>query len=332
MNVARLLAGLFAVVLPALLPAQDKQADSQEDPEARVLYSIKPDGTERQFLYELDDFDTVSSPAVSSDGRLAFAAWNQAEGETRSNSQVFYLTLSNLGALTSVGDGAMPSWSPRARRIAFTRFTPNVGVWVMKTDGLKKVLLDRRGSNALWSPNGHRIGYVKTVQGARTIAIYDMVEDRSIELWEKSGSPYGVISGGFAWSPDSRRICLRGRRLKDNGQDLADDSEIAIVSVTGSSKPKVYDTFHDGTFPSTAWSPDGNRIVFSKSQGKDEATQLFSFDPTSEDKPVLFPGQDGTRNNASPCWALDGSLLIYASAPVEETNDISDSATSSTDD
>lgn len=316
MNALRLLAGLAAAFCPLLLSAQDAE-EADDAPESRVLYTIKPDGTERQILYELDDFDTISSPSISSDGRLAFAAWNQADGDTRVNSQVFLLTLSTLRALKSLGDGTMPSWSPRARRISYTRFSPNKGVWVMKSDGQNKVLLDRRGTDALWSPNGHRIAYVKTSRGARTIAVYDMVEDRYIELWEDSGSPYGVITGGFAWSPDSRRLCIRGRRLKDNGQDLEDESEIAIVSVAVTPKTKVYDSIQDGSFPSIAWSPDGSRVVFSNSLGKDKPTQLFSFDPTSEDEPVLFPGQDPERNNASPCWALDGSLLIYASAPFE---------------
>ena len=192
------------------------------------------------------------------------------------------------------------------------------------------MLLDRRGTDALWSPNGHRIAYVKTSRGARTIAVYDMVEDRYIELWEDSGSPYGVITGGFAWSPDSRQLCIRGRRLKDNDQDLEDESEIAIVTVEKAPKEKVYDSFQNGEFPSVAWSPDGSRVVFSKSQGKDKPAQLFSFDPASEDKPALFPGQDPERNNASPCWDLDGSVLIYASAPFDAKEE--EDTTSSNDD
>lgn len=325
MNALRLLAGLAVVLSPLTLSSQEAQ-EADDAPEARVLYTIKPDGTERQLLYELEDVDTISSPAVSSDGRLAFSAWNQAEGDTRANSQVFILTLSTLRALKTLGDGAMPSWSPRARRISYTRFSPNKGVWVMKSDGQSKVLLDRRGTDALWSPNGHRIAYVKTSRGARTIAVYDMVEDRYIELWEDSGSPYGVITGGFAWSPDSRRLCIRGRRLKDNDQDLEDDSEIAIVTVEKAPKTKVYDSFQDGSFPSIAWNSDGSRVVFSKSLGKDKPTQLFSFDPTSEDDPALFPGQDPQRNNASPCWDLDGSVLIYASAPFEAKDEDTDTS------
>ncbi len=211
----RLLAGLAILLSPATLPAQEA-AETDATLAARVLYSIRPDGTERKLLYELEDVDTVSSPSISSDGRLAFAAWNQAEDDTRVNSQVFCLTLSTLRVLKALGDGARPSWSPRARRISYTRFGPNEGVWVMKSNGQNKVLLDRRGTDAQWSPNGHCIAYVTSSRGARTIAVYDMVEDRYIKLWEDSGSPCGVITGGFAWSPDSRRLCIQARRLKDN--------------------------------------------------------------------------------------------------------------------
>ncbi len=61
-------------------------------------------------------------------------------------------------------------------------------------------------------------------------------------------------------------------------------------------------------FPSVAWSSNGSQVVFSKPKGNDEATQLYSFDPTLQNKPVLVPGQDAERNNASPSWALDDSL------------------------
>lgn len=307
---------LYLAVVGATVCLMAVRLNAQDDgPDARVLYSIAADGTDLKLFYELHEYDTISSPAASSDGRLAFAAWNRADGEDRTNSKIYSVTYRTRISLKEIGDGAMPGWSPRSKRMVFTRFSPNKGVWVMKSDGLNKVLLDRLGSNARWSPNGNQIAYVKTARGARTIAVYDLVEDRYFELWEDTGSPFGVISGAFAWSPDSKRICLRGRRLIDDGEGVDDDSQILIVSLSDSSTQKLCDTCQDGEFPSIAWSPDGRQIVYSRSAGQGRPVQLYSFDPASDEIPRLFPGQNANRNNASPCWSADGTTLIFASSP-----------------
>jgi Tol biopolymer transport system component len=310
-----LIAILFFVAMPSTVVAQESAT-----PEARQICSLKADGSDLQVIAKVAKSLVLTSPAVSPvANQILFSSWDDEDGETRQNSRIARLnslirTASPLNF--SLGDGAMPSWSPRGKRLAITRFALSRGVWVMKSDGTQKKLLDRLGANAKWSPNGHMIAYTKTVRGARTIAVYDMVEDRSFELWENSGSPYEKISESFAWSPDSLRICLRGRRPIDDAELQDEDlSEIATVLIHDSSKLTLHELCEDGQHSTMTWHPDGKRIVFSKLTDDGKLTQLYWFDPgsTTDDQSKPFPGQDGTRNNSSACWTHDGSRLIFIS-------------------
>ena len=178
------------------------------------------------------------------------------------------------------------------------------------------------------------IAYVKTIRGARTIAIYDMVEDRYFELWENSGSPYEKIADSFAWSPDSQRICLRGRRSTEETRQREESlPEIATVLIHDSSKLKIQELCEDGFSPAIAWHPDGERIVFSKLPDDEKLTQLYWFNPGADFTPGAdfkpgadeesrpFPGQDSTRENSSACWTRDGSRLIFVSTVPDKSEE-----------
>jgi Tol biopolymer transport system component len=313
------LAILISLFAPATLTAQETSEQA-----LRRIYSLKADGTDLLLLAELPDSLAVNSPDVSPDGKLILiSSWDDEEGETRQNSRIARLNLV-AGKLASplqfeLGDGAMPSWSPRGKRIAFTRFSLSRGVWIMKNDGTRKVVLDSRGTNAKWSPNGHMIAYSKSVRGGRTIAIYDMVEDRSFDLWENSGSPFESIADSFAWSPDSKQLCLRARRpTEDTGADDQDYSEIVTVRIHDSAKPTTHETCEDGHLPTIAWHPDGKRIVFSKLANDGKLTQLYWFAPATGDASQPLPGQDATRDNSGACWTRDGSRLIFVSTAAAE--------------
>lgn len=315
-----LIAILFSVVMSSTIVAQESDAKA-----ARQVCSLKADGSDLQQIAEVADSLVLTSPAVSpAADQILFSSWDDEDGETRQSSRIARLISPGRSALPlnfELGDGAMPSWSPRGKRLAITRFSLSRGVWVMKSDGTQKKLLDRLGANAKWSPNGHMIAYTKTVRGARTIAVYDMVEDRSFELWESSGSPYEKISECFAWSPDSQRICLRGRRPADDAELQDEDlSEVATVLIHDSSKLTIHELCEDGQLPTMTWHPDGQRIVFSKLADEGKLTQLYWFDPgsTTDESSKLFPGQDETRNNSSACWNRDGSRLIFVSSAPQQ--------------
>ncbi|MDA0590289.1 MAG: hypothetical protein O3C17_19995 [Planctomycetota bacterium] len=305
---------LISLFAPVTLAAQDTGKQT-----LRQICSLKSDGTDLQVLGKLPDSLAVNAPDISPDAKqILFSSWDDEDGESRENSRIARLNLS-VGALASplefeLGDGAMPSWSPRGKRIAFTRFSLSRGVWIMKSDGTGKVLLDSRGTNSKWSPNGHMIAYSRSVRGGRTIAIYDRVEDRSFELWENSGSPFESIADCFAWSPDSSQLCLRARRpSEDTGEENQDSSQIVTVRIHDSADLTTHETCEDGHLPAIAWHPDGKRIVFSKLANGGKVTQLYGFTPATGDASHPLPGQDATRDNSGVCWARDGSRLIFVS-------------------
>src|SRR5688500_16682397 len=137
---------------PAL--GQEKAAVQAAGPEHdNVIYLCKPDGSDMKPFVDLPDYRSQGSPAWSQDGKLvAFDAWRPKLGERNSDSKIVVCNADGSNPRV-LGDGAMPSFSPRHNRIAFSRYSPNYGVWVMSSEGPDKelVLLDESGWSADWS-------------------------------------------------------------------------------------------------------------------------------------------------------------------------------------
>jgi hypothetical protein len=162
--------------------------------------------------------------------------------------------------LTSGMSAGLPDWSPDGTMVAFSRESGDRprphDVWVVATDGSghEDNLTDEPGESGAvpdWSPDGRRIVYqreqliyVIPASGAR---------GRKLEL-EIEGSPRRP-----KWSPTRAEIAVR--------VGLGGRWNIHIVDpVTGVDEGNVTrDGFTNPDYP--AWSPDGERIVFTADDG-----------------------------------------------------------------
>jgi len=296
---------LFAMGLGAALwlEAQESMPDI-----ATRIYLAKTDGSEMKVLIDMPEYQTLGSPTWSHDGKLiAFDATRTQLGETNVDSKVIVADADG-GNLRILGDGAMPSFSPRRNRIAFSRYTPNQGVWVMSTEGPDKelVLLDEEGWSAEWSPDGKCIVYMVYEMNAANLITFDLVEGVRNALFEPGASPYSSFFWNFAWSPDGRYIAFKGQRGEGK-------FEVGIVDARGAKQGLV--TRYEGeTTPNFAWSHDSQHIVFSqRTPQRGGRVQLYSLDVNTMERPQLLSGQDPERANISGVPSPDGKTMLVAS-------------------
>jgi TolB protein len=295
---------------PAKAPAE---ADSEER-----IFIGQPDGSRMKLLTEMADYRPQRSPTWSSDGKLiAFDAWRSARGEKSNDSKIIVVGADG-GEPKILGDGALPSFSPRAKRIVFSRFKPNPGVWVMSSDGQETELveLDAEGWGAVWSPDGRQIAYTAPEGKPANLFVFDLVEGQRITLFEGGKSPYKSFGWYLSWSPDSRRIVFKGQR---NGSDK---QEIGIVDARGA-KHGLVTRFEGKNIWNVSWGSDSNRIFFAQPVAKlGNRNQIFWMDADTLEEPARLAGQDSERGNSAAVFSPDGKrLLMISRKPTAAQND-----------
>ncbi len=202
--------------------------------------------------------------------------------------------------------------------------------------------------NAVWRPDGKKIGYLSSVSG-------------SVQLWEMDadGSRAKQISNfdkgisGFSYSPDQSKIYyLKSVKLDDNVQDLFPDLPKTNARIETDLMYRHWDTWHDYTYnhifiadyskgkigegkdilegekfdspmkpfggtEQIAWSPDGKKLAYTC---KKKVGKAYSVSTNSEiylynietGKTINFTsGMMGYDQN--PVFSPDGKLLAWES-------------------
>ena len=284
-----------SLVLPSILLAQQTTKPA-------AMYVINGDGTGWHKVLELPGFAGLGSPETSPDGRfVAFDAWQEESGESSADAHVFVAALDG-SRIIDLGDGAMPSWSADGRYVVCSRYSPNHGIWIMSVEENNIEELDPRGWGAEWSPDGKTISWTR----GREIVLYDVATTDSRIVSLPGINDYRQVYWNSRWSPDSNQLCVL--LLKpDETRDIAifsvdDPQETFRIRYNG---PSIRSDF--------SWHSSGDRIAVVIRSPEHRRPQLFEFDPATDESPVLFPGQDETRQNVGMCWFRDGSRILVVS-------------------
>jgi TolB protein len=305
-----LVAALACLTICSLAFGQEKAAPAAATPEQdNVIYVCKPDGSDMKPFVDLPDYRAQGSPTWSQDGKLvAFDAWRPKLGERNSDSKVVVCKADGSNPRI-LGDGAMPSFSPRHNRIAFSRYSPNYGVWVMSSEGPDKelALLDETGWSAEWSPDGKQIVYAASTGNAANLMVFDLVEGIKIPLFDEGQSPYSSFFWNFSWSPDGKWIVFRGQRT-DGGK-----FEVGLVDARGA-KQGLVTRLEGDTSANYAWTPDSKQfLIGQRTADRGNRLQLYLLAAATKDPPELLAGQDPERANASGAFSPDGKQLLIVS-------------------
>jgi TolB protein len=270
-----------------------------------VIFTIRPDGTGERQVTRPPDGATDEFPQVSPDGRRL--AWERCPV---SGSCAVYTAEIDGGNATRVEltctlkpicDGANVGWHPDGDRLVLTRASGKAregsfGDQIQRSElvdvdlgsGRQRVIarLDNwQGdlNNASWSPDGDRLAF------DHNFSVFHPRPGRRVEIVPADGgkpkglTPLGISAGdGPEWSPDGGTLVFRTNADSEDGTG----SQIVTIGVDGGRLRRL-DPFGDKRpVRSSAWSPDGEWIVFAAAD-KSGAFDLFVMRPDgTEPRPL----------------------------------------------
>jgi len=260
------------------LPATPTPAPTLSVPDARRLLLI-----------------SGSSGAQLPDGGFATAFWVvELDGSYR----------------TQIGTGLSAQWSPGGTRIYITGVGSDCKPTMtsVKPDGTDAMVLPfelRIGDGPFWwSPDGRHVAFIRYRDPV-------LCTHSSIGLpWEPwvmdaDGSHQHRLAtdGLVSWDPGGQKLAL----LRASDPNAPADS-LSVVSITGAvlaslgPEPGVY-------YEAPAWSPDGARLAFGRTEANDWRLIVASSDLTGV---VMLSPPGNALNAGPPSWSPDASALVFS--------------------
>jgi Tol biopolymer transport system component len=296
-------------------------------PDGKYLAYVDSSGMHVQLIAS-GDTQTVSQPESFN----ANAAWSIASWFPDSTSFVANATVP--GGSTSIwmvsllgraprkirDDATAWSASPDGSQIAFTAVEGLFGsreIWLMSKGGeqarkLYAVTDENSGfTNVTWSPDGKRVGYLKSHQMSERYEV-------SIETRDLTGGPAMVLLASFLlhdlyWLPDGRMVYSIG-----DGRATASDNcnlwELRVHTVTGApvEQPRRLTNWAGSNVDHLSATSDGKRLVFQKS-----STHVNVLIGELQDRNTkLTPPRKLTLSegfNMPTDWTSDSKAVIFTS-------------------
>lgn len=295
-------------------------------------------------LYRLP---SVSDPQSSPDGKwVSYTLTTIDSIKDSRNSDIWMISWDGTQdiQLTSSPDGeSRARWSPDGQYLSFTssrQESKGSQVWLMdRRGGEGKRLTEIKGGidDYAWSPDSKKLlltmtdqepedtGKIKTTK-PYVIDRYQYKQDVSGYRYQKTHTHLylfdiaskkldtltkGIYDEGAAvWSPDGSTIAFVSNRTAD--PDKNENSDIYTIAARPGSDMRAL-TNWKGTDNSPRWSPDGSRIVYTRSVSEEDYHMY--------DEPVLcVVSKDGgapvvlsrslDRPVFSPRWSKDGQTII----------------------
>lgn len=239
-----------------------------------------------------------SGSLVSEAGQIAFTRLTKFS-DTDIESDIYMIKLDGLERrrlTNSPGFDGFSAWSPDGRRIAFAsdRNSGNWELYVMNSDGTEQQRLTNTSKEdegaPVWSPDGEKIAYVVDPFGDPTIWVMKA---------DGSGSRRLARASWPSWSANGKRIVYTVYSGTGEGRLYVMDADGSDRrAAPGASLIERLSGNADGEEP--AVSPDGERIAFAATAGKDnEEIYTVRIDGSRRTRLTDIPGND----HWPPTWS-----------------------------
>ena len=231
--------------------------------------------------------------------------------------------------LAGVDNDTGPTFSPDGSQIAFSsqptgydRTTIGGGrigdIYVMNADGTSPVNLTRSPhhgeENPSWSPDGSKIAFYSTFYDTRagTIGaqgIYVMNADGTNPIKTNQFDDTGT-NQNLAWSPDSSKIAFTCSDPTAPGlQNRRSIWEICVMNADGTSPVRLTHNSVEDSHPT--WSPDGSKIAFQSSRGRDSGTDIYVMNADGANPVRLTETLLEYESPMSPLWLPGGFKIAF---------------------
>jgi TolB protein len=252
---------------------------------AAEVYLMNPDGTDQRRLTENADGDGFA--VLSPDGKkIVFDSnRNRVQGEALNTSDLFLMDTKGNDQ-TFLTRGSSASWSPDSKDVVFHASASGSGTPIRMDPGSATTDSDL---------------FVATIDDVLA----------GIEAPVNLTNSAHLIEDDADWSPDGERIVYT-RHADSDDPRFSNTAEIYVLSADGTGTPeRLTNNVEEERGP--AWSPDGERILFSCRVGGGMAD--FEICVMNADGGGLVQLTNNTVGDLTATWSPDGEQIVFHRPP-----------------